>query len=129
MDTLETVEPTVVGLFEQLLTRSNKEIKGDRALTLIEDASLTYEREIQDMEMTYKKLGRKRDNMLDLSPTNADSLILGKEFDSKGFVNGDISIGVDQRNLQVKLEIAYARFHKLFGRKFNSTVVFTDKIS
>lgn len=118
-----TLVPTG-GLFDQTLRRTNKQIRDDRAQSISEDAQLTYEREIQDMEMNWKKLGRKRNNMLDLSPTNADSLMLGEDFDSKGFCTKDVSIGVEMRNIQIKLEIAYSRYEQLFGKAFPATIKF-----
>lgn len=122
--TEETLVTTDGGLFDQTLRRSNKQIRDDRAQSISEDAQLTYERQIQDMEMNWKKLGRKRNNMLDLSPTNADSLMLGEDFDSKGFCDKDVSIGVEMRNLEIKLSIAYGRYKQLFGKEFPATIKF-----
>ncbi len=128
-DVAEVKAPVVEGAFIESLKRNNTKIREDRAESIGEDAQITYEREIQDMEMSYKKLDRKRKNMLDLSPTNADSLMVAEEFDSKRFVRDDIEIGVEQRNLQIKLEIGYARYKKLFGEDFPSKIEFTDKIT
>jgi hypothetical protein len=52
--------------------------------------------------------------MLDLSPSTADSLVLATDFDAKTFVDKDIDIGVQIRNLEIKLEIAEARYKHLF---------------
>lgn len=118
----EEVTVPTVGTFEASLKRNNSKIREDRATTISEDAQMAYQRNIQDMELSYKKLQRKRNNMLDLSPTNADSLILGEDFDSKGFTDKDIQIGVDMRNLEIKLEIGYKRYKELFGVDFISTL-------
>lgn len=115
-DTL-TVQPEaeVQGLFKTSLKRNNKQIRDDRADSIAEDAQLGYQRKIQDMRMEQKRLARKRNNMLDLSPTNADSLMLGEDFNSSRFVDDDIEIGVKIRNLEIKLEIAETRYKDLFG--------------
>jgi hypothetical protein len=52
--------------------------------------------------------------MIDLSPANSTSLVLASDFDSKQFISKDIEIGVKIRNLEIKLEIATARYKELF---------------
>lgn len=103
------------GAFFDNLNRNNKSIKRDRAVAITEDAKLLYKRTIEDMEMQLKKLTRERVNMLDLSPTSADSLILATDFNADAFVKKDIDLGVKVRNLLITLEIARESFAKLFG--------------
>lgn len=103
------------GVFFDNLNRNNKSIKRDRAIAITEDAKLLYKRTIEDMEMQLKKLNRERVNMLDLSPTSADSLILATDFNADAFVKKDIDLGVKIRNLQITLEIARESYKKLFG--------------
>ena len=102
------------GAFAETLQRNNKQIKRDRAAQIIEDAGLLYKRQIEDLEQEIKRLRRDRNAMLDLSPTNATSLILASDFDAKEFVDKDLEIGVKIRNLEIKLEIAKKRYHYLF---------------
>lgn len=115
--TTETVDVTkpVPGSFQTSLQRSNKDIKNDRAIGIAEDAELTYQRMVQDLEVEYKRKIRERQNMLDLSPTNTHSLILASEFDSKKFVELDLTIGVQLREIEIKLDIARSRYAELFG--------------
>lgn len=103
------------GAFMESLKRSNKQIRDDRAAAIGENAEITYRREIEDMRMDIKRLKRKRENKLDMSPTNADSLILGEDFDAPRFVKEDVVIGVELRNLEIKLGIAEERYQYLFG--------------
>lgn len=102
------------GAFVESLKRNNQKIREDRAIAIAEDAQLLYKREIEDLEIQIKRLRRERDAMLDLSPTTADSLVLATDFNSKDFVNKDIAIGVQIRNLEIKLEIAKERYNFLF---------------
>jgi hypothetical protein len=104
------------GAFIGSLQRNNKKIREDRAISISEDAQMTYKREIEDMQMSIKRLKRDRENLLDLSPTHADSLVLASDFNAKDFVEKDVKIGVDIRNLEIKLEIATARYTHLFGK-------------
>ena len=76
---------------------------------------MIYKREVEDLQLQIKKLKREREAMLDLSPTSADSLVLASDFDAKAFVDKDLKIGVDLRNLEIKIEIAQARYNHLFA--------------
>lgn len=107
--------PPLPAAFLQSLTRNNDRIRADRAQAIAEDAELMYKREIEDLDVQSKRLKRERDSLLDLSPTNADSLVLATDFDAKSFVQKDIQIGIQLRNLEIKLEIAKKRYAYLFG--------------
>ncbi|THB64867.1 MAG: hypothetical protein D6B27_09615 [Gammaproteobacteria bacterium] len=102
------------GAFISSLKRNNKQIRDDRAQTIVEDTELMYSRHIEDLKIEIKKMRREQDNMLDLSPTSADSLILASDFDSVAYINKDIELGIRIRNSEIKLEIAEARFKYLF---------------
>jgi hypothetical protein len=104
-----------MGAFGASLKRNNKQIRDDRATAITEDTQLVYKREIEDLMLSIKKMKREQENMLDLSPTNAQSLIVASDFDSKNYVSKDIEIGVKIRNSEIKLEIATARYNYLFG--------------
>lgn len=111
----DTNEKTV-GLFADLLKRNNTKIRDDRAASIIEDADIQFKRTVEDMQHELRKLNRARDNMLDLSPTNADSLVLASDFDGKQFADKDIELGVKIRNIEIKLQVATERYAKLFGK-------------
>ena len=102
------------GAFKESLYRNNAKIRKDRADAIIEDAELIYKREIEDLDVEMKRLLREQENMLDLSPTDAMSLTLASDFDSKSYVSKDLEIGVKVRNLEIKLEIARKRYAYLF---------------
>lgn len=102
------------GAFMDSLVRNNKQIREDRAIVISESAEMIYKRTVEDMELRVKQLKRERENMLDLSPTNAQSLILATDFEAKDFVEKDVQLGVDIRNLEIKLEIARERYNHLF---------------
>ena len=108
------VEPKLTGAFFTNLNRKNSKIKEDRAIAITETAQLLYKRKVEDMEIKLKQLQRDRTNMLDLSPTTADSLVLASDFNAEGFVEKDIQIGVDIRNLTVALDIARESYKNLF---------------
>lgn len=105
------------GAFVESLKRSNRKIKEDRAIAIAEGAELIYRREIEDLKIQIRDLVRDREGMLDLSPTNADSLVLASDFNAKEFVNKDITSTLKLRDLYIKLEVAQSRYNKLFSAK------------
>lgn len=113
---MENVTKTeTAGAFVTSLRRNNTKIREDRANAISEDTQMLYKRQIEDLQVELKKVKREQENMLDLSPTSADSLVLASDFNSKGFVEKDIELGVKIRNLEIKLEIATKRYNYLFG--------------
>lgn len=108
-------EVPVIGAFFSSLKRNNKQIRDDRATAIAEDTQLVYKRRIEDLELSIKKMKREQENMLDLSPTNAQSLILASDFDSSIYSEKDIDLGVKIRNAEITLEIATKRYAYLFG--------------
>jgi len=105
------------GAFVESLMRNNKKIRDDRAQAISEDTELIYKRTIEDLELNIKKMKREQENMLDLSPTTAQSLVLASDFDSADYVSKDVTLGVKIRNEQIRLEIAKNRYEYLFGGK------------
>ena len=108
-------ETAATGAFAASLKRNNAKIREDRANSISDDTQLMYKRSIEDLQVTVKRLRREQENLLDLSPTSADSLVLASDFDSKTYVDKDIDLGVKIRNLEIKLEIATKRYAYLFG--------------
>lgn len=102
------------GAFVESLKRNNRKIREDRAVAIAESAQIIYKREVEDLELEIKKLKRERENMLDLSPSTADSLVLATDFDAKAFVSKDLDLGVRIRNSEIKLEIGRNRLKHLF---------------
>lgn len=114
--TLEATLAATGGAFMSNLTRNNKKIREDRAQSISEDTEVLYRRKIEDLQQELRKKQRDRENMLDLSPTSADSLIMASDFKANEFVDKDLQISVELRNLQIQLEIARDRYQHLFGK-------------
>lgn len=109
------VAPEFKGAFFESLNRNNKSIKKDRAESITEDAQTFYKREIEDMKLALRKLTRERENALDLSASDKNSLIVARSFDAKEFVANDLDIGVRIRTIKIRLEIAEESYSYLFG--------------
>lgn len=102
------------GAFVGSLVRNNKKIREDRAIAIAEAAEMLYKRTVEDTELEIKQLRRDREAMLDLSPTDAQSLVLASDFNAQNFVEKDIKLGLAIRNLEIKLDIAKSRYDHLF---------------
>lgn len=113
---MTTEENVLTGAFIDSLKRNNTKIREDRAIAIGESAQMRYKRKIEDLEMELKQLKRDRDNMMDLSPASADSLVLASDFDAQTFVDKDVQIGITIRNLEIQLEIARERYNHLFNQ-------------
>ncbi len=101
--------------FVDSLKRNNKQIRDDRAQAIAEDTEITYKRKVEDLDYEIRKKIREREQMMDLSPTNTQSLVLANEFDAKAFVGKELDLGTEIRNLTIKYNIAVKRFNILFG--------------
>lgn len=103
-ETIITEESKPIGAFLESLKRNNKQIRDDRAAAICEDTELLFKRTIEDLEVAIKRMERERDNMLDLSPSDARSLFLA------------VDLGIKIRNERIKLDIARQRYNHLFNR-------------
>jgi len=103
------------GAFLSSLKRNNKQIRDDRATAIGEDTYLLYKRSVEDLQVKIKRMERDQENMLDLSPTNAMSLMVASDFDATAYVAKDIELSVAIRNERIRLELAEKRFAYLFG--------------
>ena len=108
--------------FGTVLTRSNKNIRDDRALNIAEDAELSYKRKVENLEKDLKVLFRQRIGMLDLSPGNTYSLKL-ESFDPEMFVEKHTNLGLEIRNLEIKLEVAKAGYAELFSAAMDQEIL------
>jgi len=117
MEELENENVNVVetGAFLTSLKRNNAQIRKDRAASISDVAQLKYRRAVEDLELTIKDMKRDQENMLDLSPTVATSLMVASDFDADRYVSKDLELGVRIRNAEIQLEIAKARYRHLFG--------------
>lgn len=103
------------GAFGTSLHRNNKAIRRERANALAADAATMYRRLVEDLELERLRLRRRQEDLLDLSPTDANSLVPAADFDAEAFAAGDHSLSVQIRNVEIKLELASARLNYLFG--------------
>lgn len=115
MSDVVEINETPEGAFATSLKRNNRQIRADRAASIAEDAQMAYKRNVEDIEMSIKRMRREQENMLDLSPSNAQSLMVAEDFDSPEFIKRDSELSLNIRNAEIKLELAKTRYKYLFG--------------
>lgn len=109
-----TIMSEILGAFGASLKRNNRQIRDDRAQAIVEDAELEYKRFIEDLEKKIRTMRREQEYMLDLSPTNAQSLTLASDFDAKAYIIKDSDLDLKIRNSEIVLELAKVRYSYLF---------------
>lgn len=111
----KTAEATEEGKFLKVLTRTNTDIKKDRAQTIADKTKLKFKRKIEDLELSIKEQERELEGMLDLSPSNIQSLVVANDFDADKFVSKYNSIGVSIRKDSIILSVMKAQYNELFS--------------
>ena len=101
--------------FVDALRRNNDQIREDRAKAISEDSELIYRRKFEDIELKIKRLEREQEGQIDISPLDKNSLVFA-DFDPDAFVQKDIELSLNIRNLKIQLEIIKKRFEYLFGK-------------
>lgn len=115
MSTAETEATQAPGAFMASLVRNNKTIRDDRAAAIFEDAEMLYKRKVEDLRTRLKRMIRERDNMLDMSPSDKNTIISATDFKGDEFVANDHALSVSIRNLSIEVDVAEARYRTLFG--------------
>lgn len=105
------------GKFGSMLKRNNKQLREDRGARIISATEKYYRRTIEDMEEKIANLKMDRENLLDINPSNTQTIINPSDFDSNAFVQKDIEIGKTIYNMEKVLEITRERYNDLFDVK------------
>ena len=103
------------GTFVSSLRRNYKQIRDDRALKIAKTAQTLFKRKVEDLANNIDDLKMERENLLDLNGTSTTTIISASDFKSEEFVENDLKIGIEIRNLEIKHEIAKSRYNELFG--------------
>lgn len=104
------------------ISRNIKQIKEGRALSILEDAELAYKRKIENMENALRKLNRKVEDSLDMSPDSTTTLLM-KDFDADAFIEDDAKAAYDIRNSTIQLNECKKRYNTLFGKVYDVEVI------
>jgi len=118
----EEKDDVKIGMFEELLRESGKQIKDRRAKGISEDAKMAYKTMVETLGYDVRKLQREQEDSLDFAPDNVFSIISAKSFEPDVFAQKDADLGVRIRNAKVKFITAARRYKYLFGENVQMSV-------
>lgn len=105
------------GAFQQSLYRNNKQIRKDRADSIIRLAQVNYKRSVEDLALRIEQQQSDLEGLLDLSPTNTQSLVLTSDFNAADFAAKDQALRLGIYNDKIKLKVLVEGYFELFGEK------------
>ena len=108
---------TPQGTFKSDLMKNFRQLKESRAASVSEDVETLYKRKIEDMCQQIRRYNRNREDlMLDLAPqTSLSNSVVPADFEPEDFYEKDMGIGINKREILIRLEIALERYENLFG--------------
>lgn len=105
----------VGGAFAGSLLRNASKIKEDRALTILRNAEKYFRRKVEDLTDRIGNLEVERQALLDMSPTDINSLVLATDFKADEFYDTERKLTMQIRECKVELEEMQRRYEYLFG--------------
>ena len=115
---ITTMDVSENAAFGSSLKRNNAAIKKDRADEITREAFIRFKRSVEDLEEELYRLIRRRNNMLDLSPTSVQSLMPAKDFDAGQYLLDDIKLSKEIREKTIIANITRKRCNYLFGTDY-----------
>ncbi len=115
---ISTTEVSENAAFGSSLKRNNAAIKKDRADEITREAYIRFKRTVEDLEEELYRLIRKRNNMLDLSPSSIQSLMPAKDFDAGQFLIDDVDLSKQIREKTIIANITRKRCNYLFATDY-----------
>lgn len=113
MDELKNVS----GAFGASLLRNASKIKEERALTILRNGEKYFRRKVEDLTDRIGNLEVERQALLDMSPTDINSLVLATDFKADEFYDTERKLTMQIREARVELEEMQTRYEFLFGKK------------
>ena len=104
------------GVVYASLRRTSKQIRTQRGDAIAEDLEMAYMRKAEDITRDIKRLKRQQDNAFDFSPDNAQSLIVGKDFDADAVLEEDIKLAKEVQLSEIQYNRVVRRINILFGQ-------------
>jgi hypothetical protein len=111
---VETAVPQTPGAFVSSLKRTNSQIKAARATMIGINAETNFRRKIEDIDLNINSMKMELENMLDMSPTNSQSLVLAADFDAEKFTQQYVDLKVKIRNAEITRDLAKESYNYLF---------------
>lgn len=107
------------GAFYETLKQNSKQIKEAKASALAEDLEFCSKNEIVGLKNQLRLLYNQRSEMLDIFlPNSTTSLKVGEGFNGTKFITEYNTIGLNIRNVSIKLQVALDSYKYLIGKDF-----------
>ena len=100
--------------FVNKISRSNKELRKDRALIIAKATEKTLRRKIEDFNDKLESLKLSLDNLLDINPSNTHTIINPSDFDAGAYIRTAEEIDLKIRDITIRRDLAQARYDQLF---------------
>ncbi len=111
---MSQLQDVAKGALGASLLRRNSKIREERGVSIFKETERTYKRRVEDLQFKIDRLIDQQAALLDLSPDNAQSLILAKDFDPDNFFKVDNDFTMQIRTAKIELLEAQARYNRLF---------------
>jgi len=100
--------------FFNKISRSNKELRQDRALIIAKGTEKALRRKIEDFNDNLESLKLSLDNLLDINPSNTHTIINPSDFDAAIYIRTAEEIDLKIRDITIRRDLAKARYDQLF---------------
>lgn len=101
--------------FLATIARSNKELRHDRAMAITKSAEKALRRKIEDFSEVLENLQLDLDNLLDINPSNTNTIINPSDFDADAYITTAENIDLKMRDIKIRKELAQKRYDALFS--------------
>ena len=100
--------------FLNKISRSNKELRQDRALIIAKGTEKALRRKIEDFNDNLESLKLSLENLLDINPSNTHTIINPSDFDSAAYIRTAEEIDLKIRDITIRRDLAKVRYEQLF---------------
>lgn len=103
------------GTFQSILMRNNAKLREDRGALIAKSTEKSYRRSIEDLQDKLETLKADRTQLLDINPGNTQTIINPSDFDHAAFVEKYTQMGLQIREIEIKIDVAQRGYNELFG--------------
>jgi len=100
--------------FLNKISRSNKELRQDRALIIAKGTEKALRRKIEDFNDNLESLKLSLANLLDINPSNTHTIINPSDFDAAAYIRTAEEIDLKMRDITIRRDLAKERYDQLF---------------
>jgi len=96
------------------ISRSNKELRQDRALIIAKATEKALRRKVEDFNDKLESLKLSLENLMDINPSNTHTIINPSDFDPGAYIRTAEEIDLKIRDITIRRDLAQERYEQLF---------------